>query len=91
MISWPSSSAADADYYTADLLADPSLPPIGIGPNCHIESAIVDKNARLGAEVVIRPFPLEAEMATDNWVIQDGIVVIPKDAVLPDGTRIEKE
>jgi glucose-1-phosphate adenylyltransferase len=78
-----------ADYYTADLLPDPSLPPIGIGSNCHIESTIIDKNARLGANVVIRPFPLEAEMAAENWVVQDGIVVIPKDAILPDGTRIE--
>jgi len=78
-----------ADYYTADILADPSLPSIGIGPDCHIESAIIDKNARLGADVVIRPFPREAEMATENWVIQDGIVVIPKDAILSDGTRVE--
>ena len=31
--------------------------PMGIGPGCEIEGAIIDKNAHLGAGVVIRPFP----------------------------------
>jgi glucose-1-phosphate adenylyltransferase len=75
-----------ADYYTVDI---PSLPPIGIGANCHIEGAIIDKNARLGSEIVIRPFPRGTDTIAENWVIQDGIVVIPKHGVLPSGTRIE--
>jgi glucose-1-phosphate adenylyltransferase len=77
-----------ADYYT---VAIPSLPPIGIGSNCHIEGAIIDKNARLGSEVVIRPFPRGTDTITENWVIQDGIVVIPKHGVLPSGTHIEPD
>ncbi len=77
-----------ADYYPADM---PSEPPIGIGPNCVIEGAIIDKNARLGADVVIRPFPRGTQQTSDNWVIEDGIVVVPKDAVIPAGTHIEPE
>jgi glucose-1-phosphate adenylyltransferase len=75
-----------ADYYASEV---PGLPAIGIGPNCHIEGAIIDKNARLGANVVIRPFPPQIEVNNENWVIQDGIVVIPKNAVIPAGTHIE--
>ncbi|MBI4732851.1 MAG: glucose-1-phosphate adenylyltransferase [Chloroflexi bacterium] len=75
-----------ADYYTSE---QPGLPPIGVGPNCHIEGAIIDKNARLGAEVVIRPFPRGTEINQENWVVQDGIVVIPKNGIIPSGTHIE--
>jgi glucose-1-phosphate adenylyltransferase len=75
-----------ADYYSAQ---KPAQPPIGIGPNCHIEGAIIDKNARIGADVVIRPFPPGTDLITPNWTIQDGIVVVPKDTVIPSGTCIE--
>ncbi len=75
-----------ADYYSSDL---PGQPPIGIGSNCHLEGAIIDKNARIGNNVSIRPFPRQVEIKNDNWVVQDGIVVVPKDAVIPSGTRIE--
>ncbi len=77
-----------ADYYPADV---PSDPPIGIGSKCSIEGAIIDKNARVGDEVVIRPFPRGTDLTTDTWVVQDGIVVIPKDAVIPSKTHIEPE
>jgi glucose-1-phosphate adenylyltransferase len=75
-----------ADYYSSEL---PGQPPIGIGSNCHLEGAIIDKNARLGDNVIIRPFPRQVEIHNDNWVVQDGIVVIPKDAIIPSCTRIE--
>jgi glucose-1-phosphate adenylyltransferase len=77
-----------ADYYSVEL---PALPPIGIGTNCHIEGAIIDKNARLGAGVVIRPFPHGTDIAAENWVVQDGIVVIPKNSIIPSGTHIESK
>jgi len=77
-----------ADYYSAE---KPSQQPIGIGPNCHIEGAIIDKNARIGADVVIRPFPLGTDILTPDWTVQDGIVVVPKDTVIPPGTHIEIE
>jgi len=78
-----------ADYYTSEIDSGLATPPIGIGANCYIEGAIIDKNARLGANVVIRPFPRGVDIATENWVVQDGIVVIPKDTVIVAGTHIE--
>lgn len=79
-----------ADYYTNEAAAsDASLLPIGIGANSIIEGAIIDKNARIGANVVIRPFPPGTDMITTSWVIKDGIVVVPKDTIIPSGTHIE--
>ena len=75
-----------ADYYASEL---PILPSIGIGSNCVIEGAIIDKNARLGANVVIRPFPRGTDLVAENWAVQDGIVIVPKNTILPDGTHIE--
>ena len=75
-----------ADYYASEL---PVSPPIGIGTNCTIEGAIIDKNARLGANVVIRPFPRGTDLIAENWAVQDGIVIVPKNSILPDGTHIE--
>ncbi len=75
-----------ADYYASEV---PSTPPIGVGRNCFIEGAIIDKNARLGDGVVIRPFPRGTERTEENWVVQDGIVVIAKDATIPAGMHIE--
>ena len=61
---------------------------IGIGADCQIEGAIVDKNARLGRGVVIRPFPTGTEIDKGDYVVRDGIVVIPKSTVIPAGTII---
>jgi glucose-1-phosphate adenylyltransferase len=83
-----------ADYYERkyDEFDENSIPvPIGIGNNCYIDGAIIDKNACLGNNVVIKPFPRGTEITTENWVIQDGIVVIPKNAVIPSGTVIAPE
>lgn len=62
--------------------------PIGIGANCHIEGAILDKNARIGDNVTIRPFPRDKDIDNEKWYVRDGIVIIPKDTVLPSGTTI---
>ena len=63
-------------------------PRIGIGANCRIENAIVDKNARIGNNVVISPAGKPEKVDHDNYYIRDGIVVIPKNGVLPHGTVI---
>lgn len=64
-------------------------PNIGIGRGCIIEGAIIDKNARIGEGVTIRAHSPEEEMIeTESYVIRDGIVVVLKDAVIPDGTVI---
>lgn len=73
-----------SDYYERD---DEGL-QIGIGANCHIEGAILDKNVRIGENVVILPFPRNTEIDNENWYVRDGIVVIPKDVTLPSNTRI---
>jgi glucose-1-phosphate adenylyltransferase len=81
-----------ADYYERAFDEGEEPPaPIGIGRNCYIEGAIIDKNACLGENVVIKPFPRGTEIETENWVIQDGIVVIPKNAVIPPNTIIAPE
>ncbi len=76
-----------ADYYEKDTPLDDPI-PIGIGKNCRIDGAIIDKNARIGSNVTIQPFPLGTELDTDHWSIRDGIVVIPKSVVIPDNTQI---
>jgi len=62
--------------------------PIGIGENSKIDGAIIDKNARIGSNVIISPFPPGTEEDQNNWSIRDGIVVIPKSVIIPDGTII---
>jgi glucose-1-phosphate adenylyltransferase len=75
-----------SDYYDAE--TTPHTVPLGIGPDCHVEGAILDKNARLGAGVVIQPFPRGTDMDRETWFVRDGIVVIPKSVELPSGTRL---
>jgi glucose-1-phosphate adenylyltransferase len=75
-----------ADYYETDQAsAEPGLPPIGIGRNCVIDRAIIDKNARIADGVVITPEGKPADLDAGNYFIRDGIVVVPKNAVIPAG------
>jgi glucose-1-phosphate adenylyltransferase len=62
--------------------------PIGIGANCHIEGAILDKNVRIGENVTIRPFPRNTDIDSEKWYVRDGIVILPKDVEIPSGTVI---
>jgi glucose-1-phosphate adenylyltransferase len=71
-----------SDYYSED---------IGIGPNCEIRGAILDKNVCLREGVVIQPFPRNTDLDNPIWFVRDGIVVIPKDVEIPAGTRIAPE
>lgn len=66
----------------------PEIIPMGIGKNCQITGAIIDKNARIGHDVVICPYPRGVDLDGEFWVVRDGIVVIPKDAVILPGTYI---
>ena len=61
---------------------------MGIGEGTVIERAIVDKNARIGREVRITPDGKPCDLDGDNYYVRDGIVVIPKNAVVSDGTVI---
>lgn len=74
------------DYFeTSAPEASPDVPPIGVGRNCVIDRAIIDKNARIGEGVVITPEGKAATLDAENYFIRDGIVVVPKDAVIPAG------
>jgi len=75
-----------ADYYMPK--KHPEI-PIGVGKNCHIESAILDKNVQIGDGVIIKPFTNSKDIDHELYYVRDGIVVIAKDTVIPAGTRIE--
>ena len=65
------------------------LPKLGIGDNCYINNAIVDKNCRIGNNVRINGGKHLADRDDALYTIKDGIVVIKKGAVLPDGFVVE--
>lgn len=82
-----------ADFYETELSSKAShgelAQPVGIGSGSLIERAIVDKNARIGKGLRIRRH--DAQTADENhpeYVISEGVVVVPKGAVLPDGYEI---
>ena len=73
-----------ADFYDVDQ-ASRGGPQLGIGRNCTIDHAIIDKNARIGDGVVITPDGKPENFDGPNYYIRDGIVVVPKGGVIPDG------
>ncbi|OGO08720.1 MAG: glucose-1-phosphate adenylyltransferase [Chloroflexi bacterium RBG_13_66_10] len=78
-----------ADYYESEeQTADGGVPPMGVGRGSRIRGAIIDKNARLGPNVRIEPFPRGTDIDHEAWTVRDGIVVVPKNAALPAGTVI---
>ncbi len=81
-----------ADLYESDAdkarNAKNGIPSIGIGRGSIIHRAIIDKNARIGENVIISNDARIDEVDGDGYHIREGIVVVPKDAVIADGTRI---
>jgi glucose-1-phosphate adenylyltransferase len=81
-----------ADYYQVPEVITEDFargtPPIGIGEGAVVERAIVDKNARIGRGVRIVNRNGRDHEDAENYHIRDGIVVIPKDAVVADGAEI---
>jgi glucose-1-phosphate adenylyltransferase len=79
------------DYETeAEKTANRSrgVPNLGVGDNCVIEKAILDKDCRIGnnVRIVNRQGAMDAE--TEMYVIRDGIVAIPRGTIVPDRTVI---
>ena len=65
-----------------------SLPNLGVGDGSLVESAILDKDCRIGRNVrIVNQRQLQNDEGA-NYVIRDGIVVIPKATAIPDGTTI---
>jgi glucose-1-phosphate adenylyltransferase len=62
--------------------------PMGVGHYCSIEHAILDKDCRIGNNVVIKGGDHLPDMDTDEYCVRDGVVVVKKGAVIPEGTRI---
>jgi glucose-1-phosphate adenylyltransferase len=81
-----------SDFYEtpADVKENERLgrPSIGICDGSVIEGAIIDKNARIGSQVIIRQMPKREDEEHENWISREGIVIVPKDAVIADGTII---
>ncbi len=74
-----------ADYFED---WDVARGPLGVGRDCVIERAIVDKNARIGDGCVIRNVEGVVEAEGRGYAIREGIVIIPKNETLPPGTKI---
>lgn len=74
-----------SDFYEAALAQRPDGPGLGIGKNCVIDNAIIDKNARIGNGVVVTPEGKPDHFDGPNFYVRDGIVIVPKGAVIPDG------
>jgi glucose-1-phosphate adenylyltransferase len=68
--------------------AERGLPRIGIGRNTWIENAIIDKNARIGENCRISPVGKPDKVDHTHYYVRDGIVIIPKNGVIPHGTII---
>ena len=75
-----------ADYYEGS--HEDGRPAIGIGEGSHIENAIIDKNARVGRNVSIRNREEHTTFEDGRVVIREGIVVVPRGGVIPDGYAI---
>ena len=83
-----------ADYYEGEQLVsrweqphtDP--PALGIGRDCTIDRAIIDKNARIGDGVTIRSKVGADDFEGDSYWVRDGITIVRRGAVIPPGTEI---
>lgn len=81
-----------ADLYETDAEKEDNskrgVPNIGIGRDCAIRRAIIDKNARIGNRVTVGMGATPADGDYGYYHVIDGIYVITKNAVVPDGTSI---
>ncbi|CAN1762326.1 Glucose-1-phosphate adenylyltransferase large subunit 4, chloroplastic/amyloplastic [Linum perenne] len=83
-----------ADYYQteAEIVAElaEGKVPIGVGKDTKIRQCIIDKNARIGSNVVIvnKDKVEEAERASEGFYIKSGITIVMKNCVIKDGTII---
>jgi glucose-1-phosphate adenylyltransferase len=79
-----------SDYYEHYEQCGRRLPAVGIGRRCVIRRAIIDKNVRIGDGVVMENAGRRRKFDHPEglYYIRDGIIVVPKGAVIPDGMRI---
>ncbi|HOV31948.1 MAG TPA: glucose-1-phosphate adenylyltransferase [Candidatus Hydrogenedens sp.] len=77
-----------ADFFEMGEIRHSSGIPMGIGPGSIIEKAIIDHNARIGKNVIIRGGDNLKDGDFEGYSVRDGVVVVHKNAVVPDGTKI---
>ena len=77
-----------ADFYQHNKESHSSGIELGIGENCIIKKTILDKNVRIGDGVTITPDNKPDNLDDQLYCIRDGIVIIPKNTVIPSGTNI---
>jgi glucose-1-phosphate adenylyltransferase len=78
-----------ADYFEYEKTAvDGGKVPLGIGRDCYIKNAIIDKNVRIGDSVYISPDGKADGEQTELYLVRDGVIVIPKNTVISSGTRL---
>jgi len=78
-------------YQTLDELKDSishGVPVVGIGERCYINNAIIDRNCRIGNDVRINGGVHLEDTEHELYVVKDGVVVVKKEAILPDGFAI---
>jgi len=64
------------------------VPDIGIGKNCDIENAIIDKNARIGNNVKLSPAGKPDLYQQEGIFVRDGVLMVLKGAIIPDNTVV---
>lgn len=82
-----------ADYYETveDKAANKEAgrPHVGVGKNCVIRNAIIDKNARIGDNVRLSPVGKPDLFQQGSVVVRDGVLIVTKNGTVPSGTVIE--
>jgi glucose-1-phosphate adenylyltransferase len=81
-----------ADFYETDDQMKSNeervRPCLGVGYNCRIRGAIIDKNARIGNDVTLSPDGKPDGTYAHGVIIRDGVLLVPKGGVVPSGTVI---
>ena len=82
-----------SDYYETEEQMTTNVakgrPHLGVGRNCRINGAIIDKNTRIGDGCVLTAHgKADGTYANGLVVIRDGVLVVPKNALLPPGTVV---
>jgi glucose-1-phosphate adenylyltransferase len=78
-----------SDYYQAlEEILDETIANMGIGKNCFIKNAILDKNCCVGNHVRIEGGSHLEDTDTPNYTVRDGIVIVKKGAVIPSNFTI---
>jgi glucose-1-phosphate adenylyltransferase len=75
------------DYYEEEESRRGAL-PLGIGAGSRLRGVIVDKNVRIGPGSVLTNEAGRTSYDCELCSIRDGIIVVPKDTVIPPGTKI---